>query len=563
MPTSASELAKSPWRSPAPGHELTWGKELTGDPFAGRTVAHHAFQARPHGDEGRAGLRPHPPKLSRAGSLPFHRWVGLDLSAENVQHLSREFTDPRIEFVEGDAESARVDTPVDTVISSLTFKHIYPSFKVALRNLAGQLYERGLVLFDLIESSRRYFHWDEITYVREYSREEVDDLLARAPLELVGFDTVAHDREHVRLLVVAAATSDRLDRDRLGNLGGMEAASRLNLPWFESPFFSRELENADLDDVMRRRVQAFADRGYVVFDRVFTDFDDLADEIDATLEDEYDAGGNRVQDASTFVPAVRKLATDPTVLADPAGALPPPPSPVPDPELPPWGRSSRLTSDLLHFNSLPPRYMPRRLDRPRGRSARSTGHSALLPGEPQAPRVFELHDLDLAGSTYSNRDEQYDYNRFVGELLHESGLEKETVSLQRGQALISRRTSCTEALPSMTLRARASLRSLTATSRTAATTRRFTPIRRSSTTRGGGWWISRPGAFSRTPTRDARCACHYAPLSATGSTACGARPRDASACGRFAAAWGAPPSPGTRSRPRRAGSSFVASLAQR
>ena len=95
----------------------------------------------------------------------------------------------------------------------------------------------------------------------------------------------------------------------------MEAASRLNLPWFESPFFSRELENADLDDVMQRRVQAFADRGYVVFDLDRADFDDLADEIDATLEDEYDAGGNRVQDAWTFVPAVRKLATDPTVLA--------------------------------------------------------------------------------------------------------------------------------------------------------------------------------------------------------------------------------------------------------
>ncbi|MGC1814660.1 MAG: hypothetical protein WA696_11025, partial [Solirubrobacterales bacterium] len=103
-----------------------------------------------------------------------------------------------------------------TVISSLTFKHIYPSFELALRNLAGQLSERGLVLFDLIEGSRRYFHWDEITFVREYSREEVGELLARAPLELVGFDTVAHDREHVRLLVVAAATSDHMDRDPSG-----------------------------------------------------------------------------------------------------------------------------------------------------------------------------------------------------------------------------------------------------------------------------------------------------------------------------------------------------------
>ena len=31
----------------------------------------------------------------------------------------------------------------------------------------------------------------------------------------------------------------------------MEAASRLNIPWFESPFFERALERADLEDEMR------------------------------------------------------------------------------------------------------------------------------------------------------------------------------------------------------------------------------------------------------------------------------------------------------------------------
>ena len=213
--SDAPEVAKSRWRATAPGPELTWGKELTGDAFVDRAVAHHAFGP----DRTVLEVGPGYGRILRTcleRSVPFHRWVGLDLSAENVRHLSREFPDPRIEFVEGDAESARVDTPVDTVISSLTFKHIYPSFELALRNLAGQLSERGLVLFDLIEGSRRYFEWDEITYIREYSREEVGELLARAPLELVGFDTVAHDREHVRLLVVAAATSDHMDRDPSG-----------------------------------------------------------------------------------------------------------------------------------------------------------------------------------------------------------------------------------------------------------------------------------------------------------------------------------------------------------
>ena len=207
--SDAPEVAKSRWRATAPGPELTWGKELTGDAFVDRAVAHHAFGP----DRRVLEVGPGYGRILRTcleRSVPFYRWVGLDLSAENVRHLSREFPDPRIEFVEGDAESARVHTPVDTVISSLTFKHIYPSFELALRNLAGQLSQRGLVLFDLIEGSGRCFERDDITYIRQYSREEVGELLARAPLELVGFDTVAHDREHVRLLVVAAATRDRL-----------------------------------------------------------------------------------------------------------------------------------------------------------------------------------------------------------------------------------------------------------------------------------------------------------------------------------------------------------------
>ncbi len=213
--SDAPELAKSRWRATAPGPELTWGKKLTGDAFVDRAVAHHGFGP----DRTVLEVGPGYGRILRAcleRSVPFRRWVGLDLSAENVRYLSREFPDPRIEFVEGDAESARLDTPVDTVISSLTFKHLYPSFELALRNLAGQLSQRGLVLFDLIEGSGRHFERDEITYLREYSREEVGELLARVPLELVGFDTVAHDREHVRLLVVAAATSDHMDRDPSG-----------------------------------------------------------------------------------------------------------------------------------------------------------------------------------------------------------------------------------------------------------------------------------------------------------------------------------------------------------
>ena len=214
----------------------------------------------------------------------------------------------------------------------------------------------------------------------------------------------------------------------------MDAASRLNLPWFESPFFSRELEAAHLDEVMQDRVRSFADRGYVVFDLDRPDFDRLATEIEAALVEEFDEGGNRVQDAWTFVPAVRKLATDPTVLATLQALYRRRPVPFQTLNFR-QGTQQPTHSDLLHFNSLPPRYMAGvwiALEDVRPES----GPLHYYPASHKLP-VFELHDLDLAGSSYSNRDEQYDvYNTFVAELLADSGLEKETVALERGQALI-------------------------------------------------------------------------------------------------------------------------------
>ncbi len=214
----------------------------------------------------------------------------------------------------------------------------------------------------------------------------------------------------------------------------MDAASRLNIPWFESPFFERELERADLEDVMRERVRSFAERGYVVFDLDRPDFDQLASEIDAALADEFAAGGNRVQDAWTFVPAVRKLATDETVLTTLRALYRRRAVPFQTLNFR-EGTQQPTHSDLLHFNSLPPRYMAGvwvALEDVRPGS----GPLHYYAGSHKLP-VFELHDLDLAGSSYSNRDEQYEvYNQFVGELLAESGIEKEVVTLERGQALI-------------------------------------------------------------------------------------------------------------------------------
>jgi SAM-dependent methyltransferase len=190
------------WRAARPDAALTWGVELSGDAFVARAAAHGAFGP----DRRVLEVGPGYGRLLRScleGGLEFESWLGVDLSAANVEFLAQTFAGERVRFIEGDVERVALDQPVDTVISSLTFKHLHPSFEAALVNLAPQLRGGGLVVFDLIEGRRSYFEDDGVTYIRWYSRDEITEIVARAGLEPVAFDEVQHHPEIARLLVVA------------------------------------------------------------------------------------------------------------------------------------------------------------------------------------------------------------------------------------------------------------------------------------------------------------------------------------------------------------------------
>jgi hypothetical protein len=212
------------------------------------------------------------------------------------------------------------------------------------------------------------------------------------------------------------------------------AGARLNVPWFESPFFERDLERSDLDDETRERVRSFAERGYLVLDLEPERFERLADEIVAGLAGEHQEVGNRVQDAWKFIPAVRELATDPNVIAALSALYGRRPVPFQTLNFE-RGTEQETHSDLVHFNSFPPRYMAGvwvALEDVRPES----GPLHYYPGSHRLP-VYEPHDISLKGSSSSNRDEQYrSYEAFVRELLEQSGLPRERVALKRGQALI-------------------------------------------------------------------------------------------------------------------------------
>jgi SAM-dependent methyltransferase len=196
------ERSRERWRAARPDADLTWGTELTGDAFIEKATAAGAF------GPGKAVVEVGPGygRLLRSAidrGVEFASWTGIDLSEENVRHLEQSFDRDGVGFRVADVEEVELDQPVDAVLSSLTFKHLFPSFARALANLAGQMAPGAVLVIDLIEGERRFFEPDGVTYIRCYTRDEVRELVGNAGLESIEFDEVRHHPDLARMLVVA------------------------------------------------------------------------------------------------------------------------------------------------------------------------------------------------------------------------------------------------------------------------------------------------------------------------------------------------------------------------
>lgn len=196
------ERSQVRWRNVEPNEGLTWGYKLSGDAFIAKVSEYDAFSQ----DKRILEIGPGYGRLLKAcldHSTPFAEYLGVDISPQNVEHLRQRFADQRVSFVLGDVTSMTLQERYDVVLSSLVFKHLYPSFEPALSNCVAQLNAGALVCFDLIEGSGTVFEGDGVTYIKRYARDEVSQILERCGLDLVEFTTVRHDATHERLLTVA------------------------------------------------------------------------------------------------------------------------------------------------------------------------------------------------------------------------------------------------------------------------------------------------------------------------------------------------------------------------
>ncbi len=199
--SEAQARSQSRWRGARPELDLTWGEALSGRGFVTK-LAEHADLA----DDSRLlEIGPGYGRLLSAyleQGLPFASYTGVDLSEQNVSYLRERFADPRISFIQGDASSVPLPA-FDVGMSSLTFKHFYPTFEATLANCGSTMTDGGRVIFDLLEGTRAYFEHDDITFVHSYQRPEVERIVAQAGLRVRAFDQVEHGPNRTRLLVVA------------------------------------------------------------------------------------------------------------------------------------------------------------------------------------------------------------------------------------------------------------------------------------------------------------------------------------------------------------------------
>ena len=183
---------KAVWARSKPDVALTCGVGLTGDAFIAKAVEYGAGGAVLEVGPGYGRLLE---AATRTG-MSFDRWIGVDISESNVAHMREHF--PEHEFVLADAETYEAP-PVNTILSSLTFKHMAPSFEAVLSNLVRSL--DGVVVIDLIEGEGLRRVQSDGSFLRWYTRDEVREIFGRCGLT-AEFDEVEHDPDHRRLLAV-------------------------------------------------------------------------------------------------------------------------------------------------------------------------------------------------------------------------------------------------------------------------------------------------------------------------------------------------------------------------
>ncbi|MVM34082.1 phytanoyl-CoA dioxygenase [Spirosoma sp. HMF4905] len=210
-----------------------------------------------------------------------------------------------------------------------------------------------------------------------------------------------------------------------------------NMPWVESPFFTQELNQSNLDPELKEIALRFAKDGYVIFDPQISG--SVLDKAIAGVEPLY-KGGARVQDAWETVSATREIATAPRILEVLRILYRREPIPFQTLNFP-VGTQQLTHSDAVHFNSIPQKFMCGvwvALEDIHN----DNGPLHYYPGSHKLP-FYDMIDMGLSGSSAQTVEELYgkegvyrEYEKRLATIIEAQGLKKMIMNMPKGNALI-------------------------------------------------------------------------------------------------------------------------------
>jgi len=211
-----------------------------------------------------------------------------------------------------------------------------------------------------------------------------------------------------------------------------------NLPWTESPFFEKELSESSFSEQDKAFVSSFSENGYVVFDPGLDE--SVIEELKRTMSPHFDKieGDKRIQDAWTYNEYVKKIAISDSVLEKLRLLYQREPIPFQTLNFP-VGTQQKTHSDMVHFNSIPQRFMcgvwvaleditP------------DNGPLHYYPGSHKLP-FYDMIDLGVKASDNIETKKAImayavDYTNFIQEIVTALELKKQTLTIKKGQAMI-------------------------------------------------------------------------------------------------------------------------------
>lgn len=217
---------------------------------------------------------------------------------------------------------------------------------------------------------------------------------------------------------------------------------KYNMPWIESPFFEQELKRTDYDEDTLKIINDFAKNGYVIIDLNISDndIDKLISELDPTFDQNLKnpamsvTENSRILDAWKFSDQVKQLAVNKKVLSILELLYRRKPFAFQTLNFK-TGTEQRTHSDMIHFSSLPERFMCGvwvGLEDIHD----NNGPLHYYPGSHKLP-FYDMFDIGIVGSGSKGYDDYVAYYEdFIENVIRANGLQKEKLNIKKGQALI-------------------------------------------------------------------------------------------------------------------------------